>query len=250
MNTLFIGKNFVELSEVDSTNTVAQSLLEAGAAEGTVVLAQHQTAGRGQQGSQWLAQPGQNLTFSLVLQPHFLAPRQIFLLNKLIACALRELVAGILPESTVQIKWPNDLLVNRRKVAGILVETALEPARIKSAVVGIGLNVNQWEFDPELHGRATSLVLESGKEHTIRPILERLLELIEAGYLAIRAGRADRIEREYLQHLFAYQEDTEVEIAGQRISAHVVGVDPDGRLALRHGEGLHFYGVKEVRFIL
>ena len=104
MNTLFIGKNFVELGEVESTNTFASQLLQSNTPEGTVVLAALQTAGRGQQGSSWSAEPHLNLTFSLILFPHFLAPRQIFLLNKLIACALRETLAALLPEAVVQVK--------------------------------------------------------------------------------------------------------------------------------------------------
>ncbi|HEX2898648.1 MAG TPA: biotin--[acetyl-CoA-carboxylase] ligase, partial [Bacteroidia bacterium] len=193
---------------------------------------------------------GQNLTFSLILYPQFLAPRQIFLLNKLIACALRETVAALLPESVVKVKWPNDLLVDRQKISGILIETSLEKNSIRSAVIGIGLNVNQTAFDPELHGKATSLALQSGKNFDTKEVLARLLERIEAGYLAIRAGRNAGIEHAYLQHLHAYQEDTLVELDGVQKTVHVVGVDADGRLAVQQGGKLYFYAVKEIKFCL
>ncbi|MFM2375187.1 MAG: hypothetical protein RLZZ165_284 [Bacteroidota bacterium] len=250
MNTLFVGKNFVSLGMVDSTNTFANQLLEINPAEGTVVIAQHQTAGKGQQGSTWSAEPSLNLTFSLILYPRFLAPRQIFLLNKLIACALWDTLAAMLPEGGVEIKWPNDILARRRKIAGILIETSLDRDSIRSAIIGIGLNVNQMTFSGQLHGAATSMALQAGKTFDAQAVLSDLLERIEARYLAIRAGRHEGVERAYLERLYAYQEDTLIEIAGQRLTVHVVGIDPDGRLAVQRDGKLYFYGVKEIRFCL
>jgi BirA family transcriptional regulator, biotin operon repressor / biotin---[acetyl-CoA-carboxylase] ligase len=250
LNTLFIGKNFVELSVVDSTNTFAANLLESRPSDGTVVRAQAQTAGRGQQGSHWHVAPGSNLTFSLILYPHFLVARQIFLLNKLIACALRDTVATMLPASEVKIKWPNDLLVDRKKISGILIETNLERDRIGAAIIGIGLNVNQLAFEPELHGRATSMALQLGAALDVQTVLEHLLQRIEARYLGLRAGKSAQIEHDFLQHLFAYQEDTLVEIDGLQRMVHIVGVDGDGRLAVQEGGKLYFYGVKGIKFCL
>lgn len=235
---------------MDSTNTFAATLLESRPPDGTVILAQHQTGGRGQQGSIWSADAGQNLTFSIILYPQFLAVRQIFLLNKLITCALRDTVASLLPASTVQIKWPNDLLVDREKVSGILIETSLEQSYIRSAIIGIGLNVNQIDFQGTVHGQANSLAGVAGQPFDCDKVLAQLLEQIEAHYLAARAGRYDAIERAYLQHLYAYQEDTTVEIAGLQRQVHIVGVDADGRLAVQDGGKLYFYGVKEIKFIL
>ena len=250
MNTLFIGKNFVELAEVDSTNSFAAALLANRPADGTVVFARHQTAGRGQQGSIWAAAADLNLTFSLILYPNFLAARQIFLLNKLVTCALRDTVAALVPACKVQIKWPNDILIDGKKVSGILIETNLEKNNIRSAVIGIGLNVNQQDFEPTLHGKATSLALSANREFEPKIVLDGLLERIEAGYLAIRSGRNAAIEHAYLQNLYAYQEDTLVEIGGIQQTVHVVGVDPDGRLAVQQGGKLYFYAVKEIKFCL
>lgn len=240
----------MDLPSVESTNTFAALLLESRPADGTVVRAQHQTAGRGQQGSQWHVEPGQNLTFSLILYPQFLATRQVFLLNKLVAWALRNAVAALLPDQEVLVKWPNDLLVNRQKISGILIETNLEKDSIRAVIIGIGLNVNQVDFDPALHGTATSLALVAGHAFDPQTVLETVLQQIEAGYLALRAGRYETIEREYLQHLYAYQEDSLAEIDGVRRTIHVAGVDADGRLAVQDGGKLYFYGVKEIKFIL
>jgi BirA family transcriptional regulator, biotin operon repressor / biotin---[acetyl-CoA-carboxylase] ligase len=250
LNTLFIGKNFVDLPAVDSTNTFAAELLESRPAEGTVVFAQHQTAGRGQQGSEWHVEPGQNLTFSIILYPHFLAVRDVFLLNKMIAWALRNAVQALLPGQEVLVKWPNDLLVGRKKISGILIETNLEKNSIRSVIVGIGLNVNQVDFDPQRHGAATSLASVAGHSFEPMGVLELLLQHIEAGYLALRAGRHELIERDYLKHLYGYQEDTLAEIGGVQRMIHIAGVDGDGRLAVQVSGKLYFYGVKEIRFVI
>lgn len=240
----------MELPSVDSTNTFAATLMDSRPVDGTVVFAQQQTAGRGQQGSKWHADQGLNLTFSIILYPYFLSARQIFLLNKLVTCALRDVVAGYLPEAEVMIKWPNDLLVNRKKISGILIETSIEQDRLRSAIIGIGLNVNQTSFDADLHGQATSLAVLTGKEWDQREVLYNVLRHIEARYLAIRAGRSAVTEHDYLKYLFAYQEDTLLEIAGEKRLTHIVGVDADGRLAVQEGGKLYFYGVKEIKFIL
>lgn len=240
----------MSLDKVESTNAVAAQLLPGHPAEGTVISAKFQTAGRGQRGSTWTAEAGANLTFSLILYPHFLAPKQVFLLNKLIACALRETAAALLPSAKVQVKWPNDLLIDGRKAAGILIETTLDQAAIRSAVIGIGFNVNQLVFDTGIHGKATSLRRAAGREFETDVVLADLLERIEAGYLALRAGRFSPVEHAYLQHLYAYQEDTEVEIDGQRATVHVVGVDATGRLAVQQDGKLYFYEMKGIKFCL
>jgi BirA family transcriptional regulator, biotin operon repressor / biotin---[acetyl-CoA-carboxylase] ligase len=250
LDTLFIGKNFVELPSVDSTNTFAATLLASRPVDGTVVFAQQQTAGRGQQGSQWHAEQGLNLTFSIILYPYFLSARQIFLLNKLVTCALRDVVAGYLPEAEVMIKWPNDLLVDRKKISGILIETSIEQDRLRSAIIGIGLNLNQTTFEADLHGQATSLAVLTGQQWDQRAVLNNVLQHVEARYLAIRAGRSAVTEHDYLKYLFAYQEDTLLEIAGEKRLTHIVGVDADGRLAVQEGGKLYFYGVKEIKFVL
>ncbi|MEM6269940.1 MAG: biotin--[acetyl-CoA-carboxylase] ligase [Bacteroidota bacterium] len=250
MNTLFIGQNFVELQAVESTNRYATKLLPTGIPEGTVVLAHHQTAGRGQQGNQWHSAPGKNLTFSLVLYPHYLSSPQIFLLNKLFSVALYDFLRVELPEADLWIKWPNDLLLNRQKVAGMLIENQFNGPVIGSTVAGIGLNVNQRIFPTELYGNATSLCRETGGEYALRYLLEKLLVQIEARILAVRAGRTEQIERDYLRHLFGYQEEVDLLIDGRAVRRYLAGVDRHGRLALQNGQQLDYYNIKEVAFCL
>jgi BirA family biotin operon repressor/biotin-[acetyl-CoA-carboxylase] ligase len=250
LNTLFLGKNFVLLPESESTNSAANALLESRPAEGTVIRAISQTAGRGQMGSNWHAQPGQNITISILFYPQFILARQVFLLNKLVACAVHETVAHLLPDAEILLKWPNDLLVNKQKVAGILIENQLERERIKSSIVGIGLNVNQLDFSPDLHGKASSLAKIAGREFDIEAVLTLLLEKMEARYLSLRSGKSEQIERDYLSKLYGYQEDVLAHWQGEEQLVHITGVAPDGRLALQKDGKLYFCDLKSIRFCL
>lgn len=250
MNTLFIGKNFILLPEVDSTNTAAASLLESRPIEGTIVRAMVQTAGKGQMGNRWESMKGENLTFSLILYPNFLGSKQIFVLNKIVACALRDTVAEFLPHAEVLLKWPNDILVNRKKVAGILIENTIENFRFKSSIIGIGLNVNQLDFGPELESSAVSLAKAAGFSFDLDAVLNSFFVKFEARYLALRAGRTEQVEADYLQNLYGYQTDILAEIGGDKKQIHIVGVGADGRLALQEAGKLYFYGLKEIRFCL
>jgi BirA family biotin operon repressor/biotin-[acetyl-CoA-carboxylase] ligase len=250
LNTLFIGQNIIELAETESTNSYASGLLKVHPPDGTVVLAHSQKAGRGQQGNEWHSEPGKNLTLSLILYPAPLAATQIFLLNKLFSCALYDFLIEWLPDADVQIKWPNDLLVNRRKIAGMLLENQLSGSRINSTVAGFGINVNQTKFPEKDYRQATSMAQVAGHEFDLNEVLEDLLARIEARWLAMRAGRRDQIERDYLQNLFGYQEKIELEIGGEIELRYLAGVDPHGRLALQKGQKLEYYNIKEVRFCM
>jgi BirA family biotin operon repressor/biotin-[acetyl-CoA-carboxylase] ligase len=250
LNTLFIGQNFIELPAVESTNTFAAELLKTGPAEGTVVLTREQTAGRGQQGNSWYSQPGKNLTFSLILYPRGVPARDIFFLNKLFSVALHATLQSFLPQQKVEIKWPNDLLINNKKVAGMLVENQLSGMRLHTSIAGIGLNVNQENFPEETYGTATSMAREAGRTFDLRELLEDLLHQIEVRILAMRSGRRDAIERDYLNHLYGYQQNVRFQIQGQEEERYLAGVDQHGRLALQNGRKLEYYNIKEVKFCL
>ena len=250
METLFVGKNFVEVPAIDSTNSFANQLLDTRPPEGTLIYTPHQFAGRGQQNSTWVSEPGDNLTFSIVLYPRFLPPERLFALNKIASLALLETLRPLFPPDHLHIKWPNDLLVQRRKTAGILIENQLESSGIRAAVLGIGLNVNQVEFPPDFAGRTTSIKAETGQSHDPKALLAAFCQHLEGLYLQLRAGQTDRMDRAYLQHLFAYQELTPVEIDGQDRQVMIVGVDAQGRLAIEQGGQLRYCQMKEIRFRL
>lgn len=156
-NTVFLGKELIHLDRVDSTNTYLKELLNSDKRpnEGLLVFAEDQFAGKGQLGATWKSELGENIAVSILFSPTFLEPKQIFYFNKAIALAVRDCVEyfmGKQPEQKIKvsIKWPNDILVGDRKVAGVLIENIFRANTIENSIVGIGINVNQ-EFIKEKH---------------------------------------------------------------------------------------------------
>lgn len=150
METLFIGKNLLFLHEVESTNTYAMNLLRnVNSIEGTVVYTDNQTKGKGQRGALWASKIAQNITASIILKPYFLSIGNTFYLSKISALAVYDVLADILPSGQydIKIKWPNDILVNQNKISGILIENNFTSTNIQHSVIGIGLNVNQDNFN-------------------------------------------------------------------------------------------------------
>lgn len=247
--TQFTGAQLIELSEVPSTNSLAMELLADKSAEGTVIWARHQSAGRGQKGNSWEVAPGQNLTFTLIYYPRFLENREIFSLSKMVSVALHDFLTEKLPDADVVIKWPNDLLVNKQKVAGILIENQFEGNRLKGTVIGIGLNVNQLVFPEEIKNKATSMKLASGHDFEIRDLLWDLLAHLEAGYLRLRAGQKSLLDRQYYDRLYGYQEMISLEVDGVVGDWMIMGLEASGRLAVTQGQKMRYFDFKEIRFV-
>ncbi len=245
-NTLFVGKVLHAFETLPSTNDYALDLLaKSKPPEGTAVLADNQTAGRGQYGSRWCSAPGENLLVSIILYPTWLEFSEQWLLSEAVAVATRDAVAEItaLP---VAIKWPNDIYLDTRKTAGILIQCGLHGAHWQHAVVGIGLNVNQRYFSAEAP-KATSLALACGRSFDRIQVLERLFEAIEQRYLQLRKGQKAFLRRAYRQHLLGFgQRRTFAYPDGRCFEATAVDILPDGHLVLETSEGLVAFGRKEV----
>lgn len=235
--------------QLPSTNAYAMDLLPQAPKEGTVIWADHQYAGKGQKGNQWTAEPGLNLTFSLIIYPHLPAER-IYGLSQVAAIALQQTVQEHLPQVSVQLKWPNDLLINGQKAAGILIENQLEGSKVKASVIGIGLNVQQRSFPPELARRATSLSLWSDQIPTVHELLLELLHRFSKTYTLVEQKAWSSLQAEYLSHLYGHRQDLQVTIDGRRQSAYLCGVEPSGRLVLRLGGQQRSFDVKEVQIAL
>lgn len=204
---LFIGQKIVSLPIVDSTNNYLKDELSKSAPlhEGTVILAEHQFAGRGQTNNSWETEPGKNLTFSILLKPVFLAPGNQFILNKAISIAINDVLSGIIGD-TVKIKWPNDIYVNDEKLGGILIENFIQGAAWKHAIIGIGLNINQTEFPAHLKN-ATSLKKITHTDHDIYQILQAVCRNIESRYMDLRAGKFSETDTQYLKRLYRLKEE-------------------------------------------
>ncbi len=177
-----MGVRFLACRETASSNTLALILGARGAPEGSVVVADYQTAGRGRQGRRWIAPPGTSLLVSVLLRPNCSTDR-IPQLSLVCGVAAREALA--LSGVETHLKWPNDLLLNRKKVGGILLEATSGSLGSPAVVVGMGLNVNQTreDFPPELLDRATSLAIENGRSMDREALLDLLLSSLDRWYV-------------------------------------------------------------------
>jgi len=214
-----------------STNDDALLAARAGAPEGSLFVADEQTAGRGRRGTSWLAQPGESLLFSVLLRPT-LELGQVSALTLAIGLALRDAVAPLI-ESEPQLKWPNDLYVNQQKLAGVLVESQLQGERLQAVVVGVGLNVATRIFPEEIRARATSLVLLGAPSVAREPLLRAVLDAI-----ALRVGAYQRTGvAGILAELNAADALRGRRVRVERQIGVGCGLDPQGRLLLADDAG-------------
>jgi BirA family biotin operon repressor/biotin-[acetyl-CoA-carboxylase] ligase len=232
------------LASVPSTNRYCEALDLAEVEDFTCYWALAQTAGIGQRGNHWEAEPGKNLTFSLVLHPTFLPADRQFKLTEALSLALCDCLKGL---RDLKVKWPNDIYVGKRKICGTLVSTRLQGAQIASAICGIGLNVNQTVF-PDWVPNPTSLGLLTGRQYELDPLLRRLLACIEARYNALKTGLDP--EPEYLAHLMNLHVPARYIYNSEEVTATITGVDPHGRLLLTAADGRRLScGMKEIQFL-
>jgi BirA family biotin operon repressor/biotin-[acetyl-CoA-carboxylase] ligase len=251
MDTLFIGQHLIQLDTVHSTNTYAMELLrDTKLSEGTIIQADNQTNGRGQRGNSWKVQPSMNLTFSLILYPVFLSPENHFYLSKSAALATHDALAEIINSSQhdIKIKWPNDILINENKIAGILIENTFRNERIQYSVIGIGLNVNQIGFEG-LSRKATSIKEILHVESDKMKILNSFCKTFEARYLEIRSGKFEKIDADYKSNMYLLDTWHNFKTDGKVIMAKIKDVDVKGNLIteLKNGKNVGFE-VKEIAF--
>ncbi|WP_167955413.1 biotin--[acetyl-CoA-carboxylase] ligase [Anaerosporobacter faecicola] len=180
LQTNYMGKNVFSYEEVTSTNTIAKQLAEEGQPEGSLVVAEKQTQGKGRRGRSWVAKKGSGVFMTIVLKPQ-IAPTNAAMITIVTALALNDAIKE-LTELDSKIKWPNDIVLGKKKVAGILTELSAEVDYINYVVVGIGVNVNTEEFPEELADKATSIFLEAGKNVNRAKLIARTMFYLETYY--------------------------------------------------------------------
>lgn len=234
-------------NELESTNNYAKQLVSDKVEEGTVVLAQFQSKGRGQQGSYWESEAGKNLLFSLILYPDFLKAEFQFSLSMIVSLA----IVSVLDEETeqVQIKWPNDIYVGKHKIAGILIENTIKGSKLGSTIVGIGLNLNQDAFSSDAPN-PVSLKQVTNKEHEVNKVLQLFLQNFDSLYYLLKTGRMADIEKAYLNRLLGKEEWRTYRKQNHEFEAKITGIGEFGKLQMedRSGQSLEFM-FKEVEFI-
>ena len=248
LETLYIGKNIIELDVVDSTNNYASDLITKNAAlEGTVVVAHFQGEGKGQRGNVWTSEPGKNLTFSLILKPKKVTPSEAFVISKIVSLAICKYLETVVEED-VFIKWPNDIYVGQKKICGILIENQFRGKNFESSIIGIGLNVNQSNF--QNLPRVTSLILELKKELELRSVLDDLLKSIEICYLRFQREGVSMIHEEYLTHLLFIDEMRRYKTSQGEIIGKILNVLSNGQVEIETKEGQLFnFDIKELEFV-
>lgn len=246
---MITGLNRIPLSVSDSTQNYLKSLVEQGLApEGTMVVAESQSKGRGMGGNTWQSEAGKNLLFSFVRFPTFLRAQDFFLLTKYVSLAVRNVVQDTLPQSRVTIKWPNDIYVEDRKICGMLIENSIQGERFISSISGIGLNVNQVDFSEDLPN-PVSLKMVSGKEYKLKPLLDLLCEGLDEKYdQLIHEKKA--LNDDYFLHLYRFNEWADYEHNGAVVTAKITGVNRFGllQLTLKNDEKLEC-DMKTIRYL-
>jgi BirA family biotin operon repressor/biotin-[acetyl-CoA-carboxylase] ligase len=235
--------------KVDSTNDYLQRMIkDKKLPEGTVVWTSFQTHGKGHDKNTWDSEKGKNLLMSMLLRPGSLRASDQFQISRVISLALVDVIEKYCRQ--VAIKWPNDILVGKRKIAGILVENTILDNKIRESIAGIGLNVNQVSF-PVYVPSPTSLKTEAGCHFDIPGILKELVGYIERWYEQLIKKDFQMLERAYENALFGHNETLDFEQKGRVFSARMAGTGPEGQLKLEMPGGeIREFGFKEVLYRL
>ncbi len=244
------SRKIIRFESVASTNSEAFRLNDLEPlGEGTVILAWHQYAGRGQAKTVWESQAGKNLTFSLVLRPLFLPPSRQFLLNQAIALGIREGISRLIHDEKFSIKWPNDIYYKGGKVSGMLIENQILGAAFGLSVAGIGVNLNQEVFVSDAPN-PLSLKNINGGEYDSDTALEACLRAIFKWYEKLKDRRFEEIRQAYLEHLLGLGKTMGFACASGTFSGVIRGVDEFGKLVIERENGQkQAFDFKKVSFL-
>ena len=248
LSTLFTGRKVVKLEETGSTNRFLNELLQKESIpEGTVVTAGYQVSGQGLGGTLWSSDPGANLLISVVFRPEFLPVKKIYLISKAIALAIKDFLneEGI----PAKIKWPNDIYVGDWKICGVLIENSVRGTVILQSVCGIGLNVNQQVFSPDIPN-PVSMKTITGKTYSLDECLIKLCRQLEKRYLQMKAQNFNLINNDYLKSLHRFYEMEPYESATEKFNAQIIDVEDEGRLVVKKENGAILrFAFKEIKFL-
>ena len=240
----------IRLDETTSTNDYLEKYqTKAPLPEGSMVIARHQTHGKGQENNHWESEADKNLTFSLVLYPHFVKAEQQFVLTQVLSLSLCALLDGLNLPAKAMIKWPNDIYVGQHKVAGMLIKNNITGNYISQTIAGIGLNVNQLSFTKNAPN-AISLATIAGREYDPDVLLTMWHSLFMKEYEVLRKGSFTEIRRAYLSRFYRLNEMADYIIEDKKQRATIKGIGEYGMLKLTAEDGSEFTcGMKEVVFL-
>ncbi|MDR1556526.1 MAG: biotin--[acetyl-CoA-carboxylase] ligase [Tannerellaceae bacterium] len=237
----------IRLKEIPSTNRyLRERIRDERLPEGSLVIAESQTAGRGQPGTRWESEPGKNLTFSLLLYPDCLPVNRQFLLSQITALAVKETLDAYTGD--ISVKWPNDVYWQNKKICGILIENNLSGSQLHSSIIGVGLNLNQMQFGSDAPN-PVSLRQITGEECNPEEILDRFLQNFFRYYLLLLQEKEEMIRNAYKSVLFRKEGFFTYCDAEGEFEARILDIAPQGHLILqvRSGETRR-YAFKEVSY--
>jgi len=241
-----IGSTLLQFDTVQSTNKTAADLFNLSKVQhGAVIVAREQTSGRGQYDRSWVSGAGLDLTFSVVLEPKGMRAEDQFVLAKMAALAVVDVVRPLV-SGGVCIKWPNDILVEREKLAGILIQNELAGEKVKCSIVGIGLNVNSSGLPTEMV--ATSLLQETGVAQDLSVLLDKLCAALEKRWQG-STNDPDGLAVDYTRALWSRGRWADMVLDGSPVKARPMDVDRLGRLIVeQEGGEVAAYGLDRLRF--
>lgn len=239
IKTKYMGRKCYFYEQIGSTNTEAKRLADEGEAEGLLVVADQQTAGKGRRGRKWTSPKGLNAYFTIMLRPQF-NPSIASRLTLLMAMAVADSISKVVPsaEDAVKIKWPNDIVVNGKKVCGILTEMSMERDYIQHVVIGTGINVRKQTFDEEIAATATSIDNEWGNITSRAVLVGNVMNAFEKYYeLFEKTGTLSEIKEEYESYLVNKNKEVCVLDPKGEYRGIALGINDEGELLVKLPDG-------------
>jgi len=244
------GSNIIRLDETDSTNSYAsQHIKQQPFEEGLIIITDHQTLGKGQAGNKWESEKGKNLTFSVILTPVFLPVEDQFLISKIASLAVLS-VLRYMQVDNISIKWPNDIYVADRKIAGILIENAVKGNVFETSIIGTGININQTKFSEEI-ANPTSLKMITNKDFDPEACLKLYIAELQQWYQELKLKNYSLIDKEYLNSIYHFNSWAYYIYMSEKILARIVGVNKYGKLLLeREDASVIECDIKEIKYLI
>ena len=245
-NISIIGSNILFIDKTESTNDYLSNCLKTQSLpEGTVAYTNHQTKGKGQRGNTWQSDANKNMLLSIYLKPIALNPLEQYWLNIISSIGIKRFLAKLELES-ISIKWPNDIMCNHKKIAGILTECSITGNTIQSAIIGIGINLNQDQFGDGLKENVTSIKLETKKTFDPKQQIDLLLKYLNQAYILFHSNKHHLLS-EYLDSLYKRNIWDHYIIKGEKQLAKILGITELGLLKIKLSSGeTKAFNVKEI----
>ena len=249
MKPEYFGSHIIQIDRVSSTNNYAAKLLnQTKIPFGAVIMAQFQDDGRGQRGAVWQSKPGENLLFSAILDGSLMKECPPFYLSKCVAVSIKDTLSYFLKHK-IHLKWPNDVLVERRKIAGVLIESQWKGNNLFSSIIGVGLNVNQTHF--EYGFDATSMKLLSANDYDLKEVLQVLCTKLNFNFNRLLSKEYSDLQQDYLSSLYKYNEKTHFKIGDKLEEVVLKDVNENGMVSLEMlGGKIKEYDFSQVRQII